>query len=215
MARRGESDPSYRLSCRDLQIVAAALLKVLPRAVKEETVTLLDLLRAVGGPNLTEQTSRLAMALSGSGGRSGTAYRTQRRAIERHPDWPGRPGRQVRGKTKKGRAGALQRFKIGARRPHLPGRAALDVTIIGSPYGAPRSVTMPAGAPQHMSTNALAGVRAALRDGDTPPDASCGPGSSAARALLDAWVFAYKLAPKPGADGVVGPIDAAEIELIE
>lgn len=186
------------LTPRDLRMTAAALIERLPVAVEEvpeEPMTIEEILEQMPGSR-SEKISQLALAMSGTSDRSSRAYKSQRRSLERYVTHAGE-----RRTPRKSRLLQLARL---IRRPRLDVKQALAVAMQASVIYVGQVKTMPAGGPQFIEAERLATVRARLRDGDE---------LGAARALLDAWVYAYRLNSQPIADGVIGSIEWITVEL--
>lgn len=185
-----------RLTEGDLDATADALTDVLPVAVLDVPLappSIDDLLGPLGATR-KERIRRGAIALSGES--RGKAYLAARRRLERYTT-KGRERRSARG-------GVLATMAAAIRRPHLPTDASLTVSMEADVIYAGQTKRMPVGLPQVLTARELSTVRRHLRAGDE---------RAAARALLDAWVFAYGLHGTPDAEGVIGNITTLDIEL--
>lgn len=197
--RRGQAGADFvKITPNDLRVTARALTERLPVAIDEvpdEPATIDELMRSMPGSR-TERLSRLAMAMSGSSERSSRAYRSARRSIERYVT--------TGAERRRPRESRLVQIARYVRRPHLNAKQALAVAMKASVIYVGQVKTMPAGGPQFIDARALGKVRDKLRNGDEP---------GAARALLDAWVYAYRLNTEPIAEGVIGSIEWITVEL--
>ena len=163
--------------------------------VPEEPATIEEILDSMPGSR-SENITRLAMAISGSSERSSRAYKSARRSLERYVT--------VSAEKRRPRRARLVEIVRRVRHPKLDTKQALAVSMLASVIYVGQKKSMPAGGPQVIRAEALGGVRAKLRDGDE---------LGAARALLDAWVFAYGLNTQPVAEGVIGSIEWISVEL--
>lgn len=185
----------------DVERVAERLVAVLPRAIVEipESPTSIREILAPLGDTQTERVSRAAVALAGTSDKRTRAYKSARRRIERYVT----QGRERRGVVRP----RLEQIARQVRRPHLPVDRGVSVELGADVlYVGQHKPQMPAsGEGQEISASELSTVRRHLRDGDE---------LAAARALLDEWVYQYRLATDRDADGVIGNIDRVRIELL-
>lgn len=203
MPKRGRGHRSRGrvvLSAEDIARASDALVDVLPRTVVEIPATPANVREMLVplGSTWRERLSRGAIALSGETDKRTRAYLSARRRLERYVSERAKERRRPR-------AGALEGLARRISRPRLDVDDELDVMVCADViYVGQHKCPMPTVPPQRIRSTQLGTVRRMLRAGDEV---------GAGKALLDAFVYEYRLNDEHEARGIIGNISEISVTI--